>query len=457
MAPPDGGLILLIVEDDPAVRGLLVKTFTRPGLAIVTAADGAEARAAIAARRPNVVILDLGLPDVPGVELLSEALAASPRPMVIVLTGRADQPTVVEAMRRGAMEYVVKPFDPDALEALVDKAFRQAAQAGTGDAQVTVASVPKGVLVGKSRKILEVYKLIGMFAASDVPVLITGESGTGKELVARALHQFGPNPDGPFIVVDCSSLPSSLLEAELFGHEKGAFTGAETARAGRFELANGGTIFLDEAGNIPVEIQPKLLRVLQERTVQRLGSAKSVAWNARIVSASNVNLWDLAKSGRYREDLLYRLAGAEINLPPLRERLEDLEDLAGHFLAESGRENLRLSASAMERLKSYAWPGNVRELKHALDRAVALARGSVIEADHLPDKIRGLADSGPVPIVLPSSKPDVLPLEALKRRYARQILELCVGNKSEAARLLGIDRSTLYELLTRDGDPGDNR
>jgi len=476
MPAESGGRNLLIVEDDAAVRRLLEKSLAAPGRSVSSAADGAEAREELARGKPGVVILDLGLPDADGVELLSEILAGNPHAMVIVLTGRADQPSVVEAMRRGALEYIVKPFDPDSLSEVVDRAFRKSGLSATAAAGMPAAAgpVPEGLFIGKTPAILEVFKMIGMLAASEVPVLVTGESGTGKELVARSLHRYGPNPGGPFVVVDCASLPATLLEAELFGHEKGAFTGADAARPGRFEQADGGTIFLDEAGNIPMEFQPKLLRAIQERTVQRLGSTKTVGWNARVISASNTKLWDLAKAGKYREDLLFRLAGAEISLPSLHERRPDIPLLVAHFLERAGRQGERLSVSpeAAEKLASYNWPGNVRELRHALERAAALSRGSVIDAEHLPEKVRagttpdaGSASAQGEPLRrspswahprerivegLPASCDEVMTMDALRVRYARHVLELCGGNKSETARRLGIDRSTLYELLAEE-------
>jgi len=442
---------LLVIEDDPAVRTLLERTLAAPGREVECAANGAAARRAIEANPPQVVMLDLGLPDVQGTELLKEILDGDRRILVIVLTGRADQPSVIESMKRGAMEYVLKPFDPDSLAALVSRAFRRHSGDVPAAAAPVQADAGEGALVGRSPLMVEVFKLIGVLAGSDVPVLVSGETGTGKELVARSLHRYSASSGGPFVVADCGSLPGGLLEAELFGHEKGAFTGADAARAGRFEQANGGTLFLDEVGNIPLEVQPKLLRALQERTAQRLGSTRPYSWQARVVSATNANLAELARQGKFRDDLLFRLAGAEIPLPSLRQRLEDLPLLVAHFLSRGGRrpDPPTLSAGAMEILLHHDWPGNVRELQHVLERASALARGRVIDEEHLPERVRGGgAEPSAIPaLAAPRSREEVVPLDSLKRRYARQVLELCGGNKSEAARLLGIDRGTLYELL----------
>ncbi|MEK7767625.1 MAG: sigma-54 dependent transcriptional regulator, partial [bacterium] len=278
---------------------------------------------------------------------------------------------------------------------------------------------------------------------------VTGESGTGKELVARALHRYGPRRNGPFVTVDCASLPAGLLESELFGHERGAFTGAERARPGKFEEADGGTLFLDEIGNLPPEVQAKLLRALQSKTTTRLGSNAPVSWNARIVSATNADLKTLAAEGKFREDLRYRLAGAEIRLPPLRDRLEDVPRLAEHFLARHATADrlLRLSAEAERVLRDYRWPGNVRELEHALARAAALARSAVIGLEDLPAEVRGLAPLAATGLGVEGGRSGLVTLEEAKRRYARHALTLCGGNKSEAARLLDIDRSTLAALL----------
>jgi len=283
-------------------------------------------------------------------------------------------------------------------------------------------------------------------------VLVTGETGTGKELAARALHAYGPHANGPFVAVDCSSLSPALLESELFGHERGAFTGAVASKPGKFELADCGTLFLDEIGNIPPEIQAKLLRALQERSTQRVGSNATVTWRARLVAATNVDLKKAAAAGTFREDLLFRVTGAEIRMPALRERGGDITRLTDHFLAlaSAGRGPHAVSGEARAVLAAYAWPGNVRELEHVIGRAVALARTPVIGAADLPADLSGASPVAGAPLLTVPDREGLVTMDAMRRRYARHALGLCDGNRSEAARLLDIDRGTLAELLKDD-------
>jgi len=413
----------------------------------VAAGTGEEAREKMAEESPAVMVVDLMLPDVSGVDILSDALAGDPNRMVIVLTARADERSVVEAMRRGAMEYLTKPFETEDLEAAVVRAFEKSRRSREASEKPEAEKLPlEGILAGKSSRMVEIYKMIGMLSGSDVPVLITGETGTGKELVARALHAYGPRAAGPFVAVDCASLPGNLVEAELFGYERGAFTGAVAAKPGKFELADGGTIFLDEVGNVPVELQAKLLRALQERTSQRLGSNQPVSWNARIVAATNTDLKEMTGAGKFREDLFFRLSGAEIRLPALRDRSDDVSVLADHFLAKAGGTR-SLSAEALMLMRGYPWPGNVRELEHVIERGNAVARSAVIGPEDLPDEIRGVKKLAALGMVSGEGKDGLIPLEEVKRRYARHAVATCGGNKTEAAKLLDIDRSTLNALL----------
>ncbi|MEK7474544.1 MAG: sigma-54 dependent transcriptional regulator [Candidatus Coatesbacteria bacterium] len=447
--------ILLVVEDEEEVAGLLRDALEAPNREILLARTGAEARSLLA-RDPAVVLLDIGLPDVSGLDLLPEVLGDRRGRVALMLTGQAEQDSVIIAMRHGAMDYLTKPFSIDEVTAKVDKAFELAARnravrelPAAGEAPVSGAGVEQ-FLVGRSPAMLELYKLIGRLAGSAIPVLIRGESGSGKELVARALHRFGPRPDGPFVAVDCGSLPAGLLEGELFGYERGAFTGAVAAKPGRFELADGGTLFLDEVGNIPMELQAKLLRALQEKATQRLGATKAVSWDARVLSATNADPRELASEGRFREDLLYRLAGVEIGVPPLRERLGDLPVLVGLFLRRwaAGRPGLAFTPEAIRLLEAWSWPGNVRELEHAVSRAAALASGPSIGPESLPGEVRsGRSPDPPGMSGRPAGKADLLTLEEMKRRYAREALGLCGGNRAETARLLGVDPKTLRALL----------
>jgi len=444
--------MLLIVEDDKSVRDLLMEALAAPERIIVGAATAAEAVEITKAKSPAVILLDIGLPDSSGLMVLSEALKDDPKRMVIMLTGRADEEAVIESMRRGAMDYLTKPFKMDALIPMVDKAFGMARRSAlTVDIPASAAPVKlEGVIVGRSPKMVELFKLIGKVAGSDVPVLITGDSGTGKELVAKALHNYGSMKSGPFVAVDCGSLPPTLLEGELFGYERGAFTGAVAAKPGRFEMADGGTLFLDEIGNIAIELQSKLLRVIQEHATQRLGSNKSVHWEARIVSATNSNVKEMTANGKFREDLLFRLAGVEIRIPPLRERLDDLPLLVAHFAERwfvgSGT-RISISKEAMTLLSMYHWPGNIRELENVFYRAATLSRGQVIHAEDLPPEFRGEGELVDMGVLTIGGREGVVTMDEMKRKYARYAVEVCNGNKTEAARTLGIDRKTLNSML----------
>ena len=447
--PPDGE-ILLVVDDDEQVCGLIEEGLEISGLKVVSAGSGSQSIAMAASHHPHVILLDIGLPDMSGMELLVKFMAEDPSRMVLMLTGRADEGSVVEAMRKGALDYISKPFKIAEVRSKVEAALVRARRnrEASGDLpDAAPAGTGSGDIIGKSACMMEVFKQIGRMASSVVPVLITGESGTGKELVAKSLHKHGPRPSGPFVTVDCAGIPVDLLESELFGYERGAFTGSVGAKPGRLEMANGGTLFIDEVGNIPPAIQPKLLRALQEKTSQRLGSNKAIKWDARIISATNSNLHLLAQEGRFREDLIFRIAGGEINVPPIRERKGDIAILSRFFLDRlgGGLAGCRFSPEAMELMESYRWPGNVRELEHAISHAAALARGGVIGPEDLPDKVRS-GDAGVVPDVSGSVS---LSMEDMKSRHAEAVLQDCAGNKTEASKRLGIDRKTLNTLLKK--------
>ncbi len=436
--------ILLVVEDERAVRDMLKKSLETPGREVLTAATGDEARALLRRYTPSVLLLDIDLPDTSGLDLLTESLKDDSSRMIIMLTGLSDEQMVVDAIRQGAMDYVTKPFSVAHVQAQIGKAFeltrrnRASLQQPTGVPKRPDGDVER-YLIGRSPVMIELFKLVGRLADSAIPVMIAGESGTGKELVARALHRHSPNAKGPFVPVDCGSLPAGLLEAELFGYERGAFTGAVAAKPGRFELANGGTLFLDEIGNIPLELQAKLLRVLQERTTQRLGANRGVVWDARLISATNVNVKDMVAQGKFREDLLYRIVGMELHVPPLRERMEDLPLLLSHFLGKwnTGKKRVAVSDEALEIMKSYHWPGNVRELEHVVDRAATLTHGSVIGREDLPEELFGIRELSELGVSASAGHAGLLLLEELKRRYARYALSVCNGNKTEAARAAG--------------------
>ncbi len=443
--------VLLIVEDDAPARNSYAMGLEMPGRRILTAGSAAEARKAIVSDCPSVVLLDIGLPDSSGLELLKEILREDPCRMVVMVTARTDEGAVVEAMRRGAMDYLSKPFGLHDLRSIVERASQKARANQTTSCLkgLQTGICEDGFLAGRTPEMVEIFKLMGRLADSGAPVVITGETGTGKELVARALHCYGRRSGGPFVVVDVSALPAGLIEAELFGYERGAFTGAVMAKPGKIELAHGGTLFFDELGNIPLQVQVKLLRVLQERVVQRLGSSRATPFDARFVSATSANLKELIAQGKFREDLYFRLAGVEMHLPALRERLDDLPYLFDHILARrtSGKRSISVSEEALELMKAYNWPGNVRELEHVLLRAIALMRGSVIGPDELPEELRGIRPPAAGEGAVAPASGSLLPLAEMKRQHVRLARDLCGGNRSKAAKMLGIDRKTLNSLL----------
>ncbi len=448
---PANSELLLIVEDEEMMSDLIRDALVSPAREILVGRTAAEGRE-LFARRPSVVMLDVGLPDASGLDLLKEFLDQDPVCMIIMLTGKAEEELVVSAMQSGAMDYIAKPFSVSQVRLQVEKAFelsRRNRVAGLREETESMAEPMSRYLIGRSRPMVDLFKQVGRLADSGIPVLVTGESGVGKELVARALHRYGVGAAKPFVPVDCGSVPAGLLEAELFGYERGAFTGAVASKPGRFELAHGGTIFLDEIGNIPIELQADLLRAIQEKTSQRLGSTRVSKWDARIISATNADIREMVTRGTFRKDLFYRLAGVEVRVPALRERIDDLSLLVEHFLGKWKSRNRKMSITrkAMQLMAGYSWPGNVRELEHALDRAAALARGSVLGPDDLPAEIRNpsAGDASGQPVH--DREDRLLSLEEVKRRHARMVLEACAGNKTEAARILGIDRKTLANLI----------
>ncbi len=437
---------VLIVEDEPGLRQGLVSAVETLGFTAIPAASLAEARHALEGAPVDCILLDIRLRDGDGLSLLRELRAGTHRDVpVIMATAYGDSERTIGAMRDGAFDYLTKPFDLPALLATVQRAVKQRALAQALNPPAAQPAA-RGGLVGTSTAMLGIWKLIGRAAAADAPVMITGETGTGKELVARAIHDYSSRGPESFVAVNLAALPPSLLESELFGHEKGAFTGAAQRRPGRLEAAGAGTLFLDEIGDLDAALQTKLLRVLAGGSYERVGGDEQLPNRARIVSATNKPVRPGEPGCTLREDLYYRLAVIEIEVPPLRARKSDIPLLVAHALA--GTPARAVSEEGMAHLLAYRWPGNVRELIHVIHRAAVLAGGEIIDVVNLPEAVRDererhVAEDGPV--VLRDA------VAALEKRLIERALERAKGNRSEAARQLGIGRPQLYAKMEEYG------
>ncbi|HSG09894.1 MAG TPA: sigma-54 dependent transcriptional regulator [Longimicrobiales bacterium] len=432
---------ILIVDDDTDALEVYRTRLVHAGFEVEIAESAEQALSRVAAFAPRLVVTDVRMGGMSGLELLTRLREAMAGTDVVVMTGHEDMETAVSAMKAGAFDFLVKPVDPKALQALAERCFREQALMASeddGEEESLPPALPKGSLVGKNARMIEIYKTIGVLSRNRTTVLVRGETGTGKEVIARAIHDHSAFSAEPFIAVNCSALSETLLESELFGHVKGAFTGAAGARRGYFELAGKGTIFLDEIGDTSPELQTKLLRVLQERLFYPVGGEAPRTTQARVVAATHQPMEELVAARRFREDLYFRLKVVEIRVPPLRERVDDIEPLATALLSrireETGRDVRRISDDAMARLRSHAWPGNVRELENALMRAAILARGTVIGPDHL--VLGGEAGVG-----------EDLTLSSSQQRHVQRVMERVGGNEAEAAVLLGISAEELKELL----------
>ncbi|MGJ4942417.1 sigma-54-dependent transcriptional regulator [Bradyrhizobium sp. HKCCYLS1011] len=438
---------VLIVDDDAALREGLAETLADLGHLVRTAASGREALAAVS-QDTDAVLLDLRMPGgMDGIEVLRRIRAREDAPPVIVLTAYASPDNTIEAMRLGAFDHLVKPIGREALRSLLENLPPRASPASV---QTTITA--EG-LIGSSEAMRRVQKQIGLAADADATVLIRGETGTGKELVARALHVHSRRSHAAFVAVNCAAIPQELLESELFGHVKGSFTGAAADRAGAFRDAGDGTLFLDEIGDMPLAMQAKILRALQERVITPVGG-KPVRVGARVVAATHRDLAKLVASGDFREDLYYRLNVVPIELPPLRDRTDDIVPLADHFLslATAGRSPPRLASSAIEKLRQYSWPGNVRELRNVIERACVLTRSPVIAAEDLDLGGATLSVNDDEAVASSDLPTAVAQLEA---RMIRRALEACAGNRTEAARRLNINRQLLYAKMQRYGLDGE--
>jgi len=468
---------ILIAEDEASLRTILKKMFSKKGYEVETAPDGELAIAKLENGEYNVVLADINMPGKSGFDILSHVQARGLPVLVILITAQDTMKNAVEAMKAGAFDYLTKPFELDELEIVVEKALesqrlseevtrlRQAAKAPVFDSQAKI--------IGQSKPIKEIYKLIGKVAASDIPALITGESGTGKELIAKSIHQASDRARMPFIAVNCAAIPKDLLESELFGYRKGAFTGADESRAGYFEAAHKGTLFLDEIGDMPLSLQSKLLRVLQEKEVQRLGSAEAKPVDVRIISATNQDLAQLVAQKKFREDLYFRLNVVPLRVPPLRERSEDIEILTRHFISkfqkEFGLAPKSIGEDAIDFLVDYAWPGNVRELENVIKRAMVVTPGALIALKDL----KGILQLSPAQAAAGDleelaleeivqkklsnflSRFDQLDamdlyttiIQMVERPLLSLVLQKTRGNQIQAAKALGINRNTLRKMI----------
>jgi DNA-binding NtrC family response regulator len=448
----------LIVDDDDGLARFVAEVLTDAGHEVETAADTASGRAAIEREGFDLLITDLRMPGGSGLDLIPWARAYDPRIAVIAITAFGSLETAVQAVRLGASDYIPKPFEADALLLAVDKALREhslrAEVARLRDA--VDARFGFDAVVARSQVMRDVVAFARRVADSPSTVLITGPSGAGKEVIARAIHQSSRRRVGPFVAVNCAAIPDSLLESELFGHKRGAFTGAVADRRGLFQEANGGTLLLDEVGDLPMALQVKLLRALQEGEVRPVGATRPEPFDARVIAATHVDLKTAIAERRFREDLYYRLCVIELVIPRLADRADDVLPLAEHFLAEAnrriGRSVRGISGAAARLLCQYAWPGNVRELQNAIERGVNLCIGECISPDDLPPSLHRPREED----FLDRALDRAMTISELDRAYARRMIARCGGNKKRAAALLGVDRRTLHRWFgERDDEPGE--
>jgi DNA-binding NtrC family response regulator len=450
--------VRVLVVDDKENMLKLFERMLADGYQITTARDGSRALALVASETYDVVVTDIRMPGAGGFELLRAVKSCSPSTEVVMMTGYGTIADAVQAMKMGAFDYLEKPFDPDAAALVVARAAEHRRLAEAAEPRVEQGSGRFHDIVGRSPRMLEVYRLLEQAAGLDITVLLGGETGTGKELAARAIHYHSARKARRFVPVNCGALPPDLVESELFGHARGAFTGAAGAKAGLFEEAEGGTLFLDEVGELPLATQVKLNRALQEREIRRVGSNEAVRVDARIIAASHRDLRAEVAAGRFREDLFYRLHVFPIRLPALRERMEDVPLLAAHFLEKHARAFRRevagLEADALEALAACAWPGNVRELENAVERAVAVAQGPRVTRGDLPPELTAGEAVAP-----PGSSMTALPyrdaVDQVRERFSRDYLVALMrefkGNVTKASERAGMERETLHRLLKKHG------
>lgn len=440
---------VLVVDDDAVLRKTLAKGLTHFGFELRGVESGEAALKELGQERWDVVLADLQMAGMDGFELCQRCQEVQPGIPVIVLTGFGNYETAIAAIRAGAYDFLSKPAEMEVVALALERAAkhrRLTDEVNSLREQVRNSQI-FGELIGDSPPMRALFDLLPRVSSTNINVLIFGESGTGKELVARALHEKSHRSAGPFIAVNCAALPEALFESELFGHVKGAFTGASVTRAGLLVEASEGTLFLDEIGDMPLAVQSKVLRALETRTVRPVGGSKEIPFNARLVAASNKNLEEEVKAGRFREDLYYRLDVVQIVLAPLRNRGNDKLLIAQHFIErfakDLGREVVSLSPEAAEKILAYDWPGNARELRNCIERAIALARFDHITVEDLPARVQNATQK----LALKVENEEMVPLEVVERRYILQVLSQCEGNRSLAARILGVDRKTLRRKI----------
>ena len=445
---------ILVADDEANMRWVLERALTKAGYEVETVEDGQLALDRALAERPDLVLVDLKMPKLDGLSVLRALIEQYPDLLMVMMTAHGSTSTAVEAMKAGAQDYLMKPFDIDELLITVAKAFEVESLREQVDYLKGEAQQGGWQLVGNSEQMQAVKHLVERVAPTPATVLIQGESGTGKELVAQAIHALSSRVEGPFIRVNCAALTETLLESELFGHEKGAFTGAHARKTGRFELADGGTLFLDEIGELSFNVQAKLLRVLQELTFERVGGEKTIKVDVRIIAATNRDLLKEAQEGRFREDLYYRLSVFPISVPPLREHREDIPFLVEHFLEKlkSYGRSKSPDPGVLTQLSAYGWPGNVRELENVVERMVIISQGAVIGMDSLPlFDTSSKSSKDPRSFVLP---PEGVSLEEIEKSFLQQAMEQTGGNQSQAAKRLGLSRHAfLYRIEKYGIDP----
>jgi two-component system, NtrC family, response regulator HydG len=442
---------VLVAEDHPRTRHAWVELIASWGFKVEAVEDGQRAIELLASFEPHILLLDLKLPVKDGLAVLSEIRPRGLPITTIVISGEGDIPDAVQAIKLGAYDYLRKPVDPPRLRQTLNNLSEHLAVSEENQRlRLRLMGVGElGPIIGQSQAMRRVMALVEQAAPSSASVIIQGDSGTGKEIVARTIHESSPRRNGPYVAINCAALPEGLLESELFGHERGAFTGADQRRAGCFELANGGTLLLDEITEMKIDLQAKLLRVIEEQKLRRLGGTSEITLDVRVLAASNRNLEEALRDAALREDLYYRLNVFTIELPPLRDHPEDIPDLAEHFIREFSEADAKavkgVDTDALEVLRNYRWPGNVRQLRNVIQRALIVSHGPLIVADDLPPEVRRLSGNtaGAFELSLGSS------LDDLEREFIRRTLEFTSGNKARAAELLGISLKTLYNRLER--------